>query len=195
VPGLGVGGFGGVGCIEMLLLLVGGGERAVGCLWHVFVGQWLLLLVLLGVMVWRLAEEAKGPVGEVEAAEEDDGCEDLGGEVYVRKGIVACCATVTYHALVTEFLDEAVKNHSKRLGRHTGACHLLRIALHTRFPDTAQILERWGHVRGAAVVAPVVEGAGRKLDHDLGGVLVGFDLHVGLDAGPGAVDEVEEAEA
>jgi hypothetical protein len=69
-----------VGRLPVLLLLgvfeVGARGGAVGRLWGVVLGRVLglglvLLLLLLG------AEQAKGPVGEVEAAEDDDCSEDL----------------------------------------------------------------------------------------------------------------------
>jgi hypothetical protein len=68
-----------VGRLPVLLLLgvfeVGARGGAVGCLRGVMLGRVLglvLLLLLLG------AEQAKGPVGEVEAAEDDNCSEDLG---------------------------------------------------------------------------------------------------------------------
>jgi hypothetical protein len=70
-----------VGRLPVLLLLsvfeVGARGGAVGCLRRIMLGRVLglglvLLLLLLG------AEQAKGPVGEVEAAEDDNCSEDLG---------------------------------------------------------------------------------------------------------------------
>jgi hypothetical protein len=69
-----------VGRLPMLLLLgvfeVGARGGAVGRLRGVVLGR-VLGLVLVLLLLLLGAEQAKGPVGEVEAAEDDDCSEDL----------------------------------------------------------------------------------------------------------------------
>jgi hypothetical protein len=60
---------------KMVLIHVAIRGYAVGGLRYVFVRLLVLMLDLLGLLV--VAEEAKGPVGEVEAAEDDECCESL----------------------------------------------------------------------------------------------------------------------
>jgi hypothetical protein len=48
-------------------------------LWYKIVRLLLLLLMMMGLRLLLLrAEEAEGPVREIEATKDDDGCEDLG---------------------------------------------------------------------------------------------------------------------
>lgn len=74
-----------------MLILVAVGHSAVrdDAVWRL---RDEVVLLLLGLRGWRglVAEEAEGPVGEVEAAEDDDCCEDLFDQWVSEASVFVC---------------------------------------------------------------------------------------------------------
>lgn len=122
------------------------------------------------VLLHPVTEEAKGEIGDGEAAEDQDARED--------------------HGLVADGLHERVEDLGEGARGDVRAGDFERVALHALLPFPARGVEIGGARRRIAVVLFVSSPARGDVADDVRHCFVRFLVHVAHDARPEAVDAV-----